>query len=166
MVADGRAIANFILDEAQRSNHPVTNLALQKLVFFCHAWHLVETGEPLVKHSFEAWQHGPVLQYLYSQFKEFDEHPITSRAKRLNRFTGVSEEVKDQLDNNTKERLRRVLNFYGRMRPWDLRELSHEPGGPWDKVYNHSGKVNPGMKIDNMLIRSFYSSMTPLNEVQ
>jgi len=34
---DSRTIANLMLDESERVEHRVTNLALQKLLYFAHA---------------------------------------------------------------------------------------------------------------------------------
>lgn len=157
MTFDGRAIANCILDIADADGIEVTNLSLQKLMYFCHAWHLVETGEPLVKTEFEAWQHGPVLQYLYRQFKDFENRPIRSRATAMNPHNGKQELVAYRIEEETKERLRRVVGFYGRMEPWDLVDMSHEKGGPWFEVWNHSGRINPGMKISHTAIHEFFS---------
>ena len=39
---DPRAVANLILDEGQRLNRPVSNVALQKLLYFAHGLHLVQ----------------------------------------------------------------------------------------------------------------------------
>ena len=57
---DARAISNLLLDMAGAGGIPVSNLALQKLLYFAHARHLVEVKQPLVTGYFEAWQHGPV----------------------------------------------------------------------------------------------------------
>ena len=157
MTFDGRAIANCILDLAEDQGIALSNLSLQKVMFFCHAWHLVDTGQPLIKAEFEAWQHGPVLQYIYRQFKEFESKPIKTRAGAMNPLTGRSEVVHYEIDANTVERLKRVVSFYGRLEPWDLVDLSHIKGGPWDQVWNHSGRINPGMKIPNIAVREFYS---------
>ena len=35
---------------------------------------------------------------------------------------------------------------------WHLAELTRARGGPWHKVWHHCGKVNPGMRIDNLVI--------------
>jgi len=79
MSHDGRAVANFVLDVCEQAGREVTNLSLQKIVFFCHAWSLAVRKEPLVKHEFEAWQFGPVLQYLYREFKVAEREPIRER---------------------------------------------------------------------------------------
>lgn len=55
---DPRALANFMLDEAERNGLALTNLASQKLLYFAHGMFLNETKRPLVKGFFEAWQYG------------------------------------------------------------------------------------------------------------
>lgn len=161
MTYDGRAIANSVLDLAEESGISLSNLALQKVIFFCHAWNLVDTGEPLVKNDFEAWEHGPVLQYIYRQFRDFEKSAVRGRAKGLNSYTGKQEIISAILPQDILDRIRRVVAFYGRLNPWDLVELTHIKNGPWDKVWNHEGKVNPGMKISNADIINFYSKAAP-----
>lgn len=158
MSYDGRAVANRILDLCEAESLPVTNLSLQKLVYFCHVWCLVKLRKPLVRHQFEAWQHGPVLQYLYREFKVFEAECITARAKGLNPASGKLEVVSPELDPLVDDVVQRVLSFYARMRPGTLVELSHVPGGPWDQTWNHLGKSNPGMKIKDEEIVFYYGS--------
>ncbi|HEU4773686.1 MAG TPA: type II toxin-antitoxin system antitoxin SocA domain-containing protein [Lysobacter sp.] len=158
MSSDGRAVANFVLDLCDSEGRPITNLSLQKIVFFCHAWSLAELGEPLIKHQFEAWQFGPVIQYLYRDFRGFDRKPITSRASKLDPETGRHVVVGYSFDVQTVEFLEKVVRFYSRLSAGTLVELSHVEGGPWHEVWNHDGKVNPGMRIDNDRIASYYAT--------
>lgn len=166
MTYDGRAISNFILDFAASEGMELSNLALQKVLFFCHAGNLVENGRPLVKHEFEAWQHGPVLQYIYSQFKDFEKLPIRGRAMAMNAMTGEKEVAHADIDESTANLIKKTVRFYGKLEPWDLVDLSHAKDGPWYRVWNHSGRVNPGMKIPNDLIVSFYSKLDVGSTVQ
>jgi len=156
MTHDGRAVANFVLDAAEHANRPVTNLSLQKLVYFSHVWSLVDLRRPLVRHSFEAREYGPVLQYLYREFRQFEARPITNKAKRINPLTGAGEVVRESFDAETRELLNRVLRFYGRLSPGALVALAHVEDGPWHRVWNHGGHINPGMRIDNHeIVRSY-----------
>jgi uncharacterized phage-associated protein len=157
MAFDGRAIANYILDRCDQSGRPITNLALQKIVYFCHVWSLVKLKEPLVKHKFEAWQHGPVLQYLYQEFRHHDNKPITKRALALDLDTGRKIVARCAFDEATTQLLDQVIDFYSQLGAGYLVDLSHVHGGPWDSVWNHGGRINPGMKIDNDQIVVFYS---------
>lgn len=159
MSHDGRAVANFVLDACEASGRRVTNLSLQKIVYFCHVWSLIELGRPLVKHQFEAWQYGPVLQYLYREFKAFDRTPISTRATGIDPATGSKRIVVGTFDKETECLLQRVVNFYSRLSAGQLVDLSHVEGGPWHMVWNHLGNVNPGMKIDDEKITDFYGKV-------
>lgn len=160
MAYDGRAVANFILDFCEAKGCPVSNLSLQKLVYFCHVWSLIELNKPLVKHTFEAWEFGPVLPYLYREFKAFDRSPIKGRATRLNPFNGETCVVEQEFDEATRLLLAKTVEFYSRLRAGDLVGLSHVKGGPWFKVWHHKATVNPGMKIADEAIQEFYSKLS------
>jgi uncharacterized phage-associated protein len=154
---DGKQIANFVLDYCDKKGKRVTNLSLQKIVYFCHVWSLIGLGRPLIRHRFEAWEHGPVLQYVYREFKEFGSEPIEGRAKKLDPHTGGDIVANYEFDAQTQELLERVIDFYSRLTAGQLVDLSHTPGGPWEKVWRHSGRVSPGMLISNEGIVEFYS---------
>jgi len=159
MSTDGRAVANFILDFCESKNRSVTNLSLQKVVFFCHVWSLIQLKKPLIKHSFEAWEFGPVLPYLYRDFKDFERDPISCRARKIDPYTGSARIVEYTFDSATQELLQTVIDFYSQLSASDLVRLSHAKGSPWDDVWNHEGNVRPGMKIDNNVIVNYYSKL-------
>jgi uncharacterized phage-associated protein len=46
---------------------PMDTWRLQKLVYYCQAWHLVWEGRPLFPEQTEAWANGPVSRDLYRQ---------------------------------------------------------------------------------------------------
>ena len=93
MVSDPRSIANLMLDEADRCGHRITNLALQKLLYFAHAIFLIEEKRPLVSGYFEAWEYGPVNPTAYQAFKSAGTQPITFRATRVEVATGVRADI-------------------------------------------------------------------------
>jgi uncharacterized phage-associated protein len=154
---DGRAIANFVLDHCDRRGRSITNLSLQKVLYFCHVWSLIKLREPLIRHSFEAWEYGPVLPYLYRAFKNFDRSPIVGRAECIDPSDGKKQIVKYTFDSATEALLQEIAEFYTRLSASALVRLSHIEGGPWHSVWNHEGSANPGMKIDNTNILKFYS---------
>jgi len=155
--ADGREIANYVLDRSDAKGRDVTNLALQKIIYFCHVWMLVEYEEPLVRHEFEAWERGPVLPYLYRDFKLHGDGKITTRALSLNLENGQRELAKLDFPLERKEFIDSMIDFYGRLSAFDLVKISHVVNGPWDQVWRHIGKVNPGMRINNQVIKDFYA---------
>ena len=59
------AVANYFIDKSKE----LTNMRLQKMVFFCHARWLKEQGRPLITEPVVAWPHGPVTPVLYDALK-------------------------------------------------------------------------------------------------
>lgn len=51
------------------STGPVDAMKLQKLVYYCQAWHLAITSQPLFPEAIEAWKDGPVVKELWNQHK-------------------------------------------------------------------------------------------------
>ena len=155
---DGREVANYILDYADKNGIPVTNLGLQKIIYFCHVWFLVTANKPLIKQNFEAWEFGPVLPYLYRFFKEFGDQKIITRATKLDPKTGNKVIARINLDKDEESLLESIVSFCSRLSVNQLVEQSHVAGGPWHDVWHHEEKVNPGIQISNQAILKFYIS--------
>jgi uncharacterized phage-associated protein len=57
---------------------PISAMKLQKLVYYCQAWHLAWLGRPLFRDRIEAWANGPVVPELYRKHRgrfEVDDWP-------------------------------------------------------------------------------------------
>jgi uncharacterized phage-associated protein len=126
---------------------------LQKLLYFVHGLHLIETKKPLVMGYFEAWQHGPVHPAAYSAFKTAGKNPIQFRATRQNPLTGETLPIAAICDGEVKDRLRRVMMLYGRMNAGNLVEISHAAGAPWHFIVSKArASMAFGMRIPNDVI--------------
>jgi uncharacterized phage-associated protein len=153
---DPRALANFILDAADRQGLVITHMALHKIMFFAHGWSLAERGEPLLAATFEAWQHGPVLPIVYRQFSKCGRQPIRDRATRIDLATGRDLRFDAVLAAEDAAFVERVTELLGPVSALVLSDMSHEPGGPWDMVWNGKQRVNPGMVIPHALIAEHF----------
>ncbi|MCA6103609.1 type VI toxin-antitoxin system SocA family antitoxin [Bradyrhizobium australafricanum] len=153
-VYDPRCIANLMLDESERIGQPLTNLALQKLLYFAHAIYLIEHGQPLVSGYFEAWEYGPVHPSAYQAFKSAGAAPISFKAARLNVVKGTREPIAAPTDPNVIRHVGRVIQAYGRMTPGRLVDVSHAKGAPWHFVVD-KGRTSLafGMRIPDEVIR-------------
>jgi len=156
MAYDVRAIANFVLDLAAAESRPVSNLVINKVVFFLHAHYLVEFDQPLVSAKVEAWNFGPVFRELYKEFRGYSDQPITKRAERLDPESGNRMICEYSLDRDERDFLEVIARKYVRLSPSALVALSHEKGGPWDQVWNHDTPTNATMSISNEVIRAWY----------
>ncbi len=93
---DPRAVANLLLDLAAKEEDaslPISNLALQKLLYLAHGHFLIRTGTPLVQGAFEAWTYGPVHPAVYQAFKSEADRPIKIRAVGRNAITGEAHQL-------------------------------------------------------------------------
>lgn len=70
------SVANYVISYANQQNHPVTNLHLQKILFFLQGYFLAQHHKPLMNCTFVKWEYGPVLPDIYQIFKYNDINPI------------------------------------------------------------------------------------------
>jgi uncharacterized phage-associated protein len=155
---DVRAVANFVLDLADAEGQSVSNLSINKVVFFLHAYFLVQFEKPLVTAKVEAWNYGPVFRELYREFRPFGEQPIAGRASRINPESGVREICQYDFSVEEQEFLEKIARKYVRFSAGTLVSLSHEKDGPWDQVWNHDTRVNASMNISNDIIKGWYKN--------
>lgn len=154
---DPRAIANLLLDEADQRDITVTNLALQKLLYFAHGIYLTQNKRPLVSGYFEAWQYGPVHPAVYRAFKDAGSSRIRIRAQGRDPLTGRARELPTPTDHEVVDLVRHVLVSYGRMSPGRLVDLSHAKGSPWAFIADKARtNIAFGLRIpDNVIEERF-----------
>lgn len=161
MPYDGRAVANALLDIADERGIGLTHLALQKLCFYAHGWHLVKFGEPLVKQSFEAWENGPVLRQVWETLRTAKDKRVTRRATRFDHIGQTHEIVPPVVSLADRQFLEAIVSAYGHIAGAELSDMTHARGGPWDRVWNApGGRVNLGMRISNEMIRDHFLTVT------
>lgn len=130
-----RQVANHIISFFQKRQQPITNLQLQKLLYYVQAWHLAIYDEPLFEERLEAWVHGAVQPQVYSQFKQFLWEPITA-AVQCPAF--ADEEVPNHID--------KVLEHYGKFSARDLERMIHREE-PWQKARGRLSEDKPSKAL-------------------
>ena len=141
MCYSAAALANYFITKAQRENVQLTHMHLQKMLFFAHAFYFKSTGKPLFVDPVTAWQHGPVIEPLYYELRQYGGEAITAQIQRLKRerdnggvaFRTVTPEV-DPNDGELLRYLDSVWNVLGKEDTWKLRARSHLEGGAWYKT--------------------------------
>lgn len=133
---EARKICNLILANFNASAFGITNLRLNKLLYFVHGHALLERPKGLVRNHFEAWQHGPVVRVVYDAFKQFEERTIASPATFLDYSSGQTRPVPfDDVESRDAAFVCKICSIYTHYSTRALVALSHEPGGAWDTVY-------------------------------
>ena len=71
-------IAKYIINHEHEEGREISNLRLQKLLYFIQAKFIVETGKPCFSDPIEAWDFGPVVTSVYHEYKLFGSFDIAS----------------------------------------------------------------------------------------
>ena len=160
MPSRSTAIANSFLSEPGALNQ-VTQMQLQKLVYFAHGWCLAITGKPLCNDELEAWDYGPVYPDLYAHAKFFGKKPIDRLLlpsdSKAARFFGLDKDKEEPfaaaLDETEKAIIRSVWERYGGLSAYQMSSLTHMPDTPWYQTYNGDGR---GYAIPNHRIQTHF----------
>lgn len=151
---DARAVANLLLDVADGQGIPVSNLSLQKLLYFAHGLFLIARGSPLVSGYFEAWEYGPVHPQVYGAFKAAGNQPIRFRATRRIFPAGTTKPIEPVRDQHVETIAAGLIETLGRLPPRRLVDLSHATGGPWAHIVNEARTgAGLGLRISDSIIR-------------
>ena len=155
---DAREVANFFLDYAEELGVNITNMSLLKVIYYAHGWHLYNFKKPLVKNTFEAWTHGPVIRVVYDSFKDFVNKPIKSRATKFDANKNDYVVAIGHFEKPVSDFLKNIFDIYGTIDAFRLSEMTHESGGPWDIIMKKSkDEVCLQLKIPDTLIEHHFS---------
>ena len=115
-------IAKWFVDWANAEDAELSNLKLQKLLYYAQGHHLALYGQPLFREDLQAWSHGPVVPSVYREFKAFGAGSIVLADDDPFNW--------DEIDSATSQFLAKVWNTYGGIAAWKLRNMTHDEP-PW-----------------------------------
>jgi len=127
-------IAEYFIWMANETGSFMSNLKLQKLVYYSQAWYLAIYGKPLFEEDFEAWIHGPVIKVLYDRYKRWQWMPIQEEVSQ----PSFNQEVREFLEE--------VVDEYFSCDAYELERMTHIEE-PWIKAREGLAKSEPCNKI-------------------
>lgn len=113
-----RKLADYIIRFAHECGEPISNLKLQKLLYYAQAWYLARHGKPLFDERIEAWVHGPAVPPVYGAFKKWAWQTIEKPDSPI------------RLSPHVQKHVNEVLEQYGPLTPIHLEQLTHRED-PW-----------------------------------
>tara|TARA_E500000318_G_scaffold27373_1_gene27523 strand:+ start:515 stop:967 length:453 start_codon:yes stop_codon:yes gene_type:complete len=141
-------VSDYLLVESRDHGEPLTNLKLQKLLYYAQAWFLALYGEPLFQEEFRAWVHGPVLPSQYQRFKHYQWRPILDEVARP-----------DDIDPRVVDHLDEVLAVFGTEPATALEVMTHQEL-PWLEARGGTPSDEPSTAIiKKQTMREFYQSI-------
>lgn len=108
------------LDDTNEGGDGITNMKLQKLVYYAQGFYGAIFNEPLFDNEVVAWTHGPVVPELYHQYKSHGRNSVPYH----NNF------LTDSITEQEFELIKEVYGVFGQFSAWKLRDMTHEEK-PW-----------------------------------
>lgn len=127
-------IANKIISKTDLEHgDTISNLKLQKMMYYQQGFHLAYFGTPLFDEDIVAWQYGPVVPSVYKEYKSFESNSISTSKK------GIS------LSDDEEELFNNVYEEYNQFSAVALMKMTHEES-PWKTT-----EINSVISRDKMM---------------
>jgi uncharacterized phage-associated protein len=127
-------IANKILKYGADNEELITNLKLQKLLYYMQGFHLAYFGTPLFDSDIEAWQYGPVVPSVYYKYSVHGANGIEPEGLVI------------KLEAQEEKLFNQVLNVYGDYSAIGLMNMTHNES-PWKTTAKGIGNVISEKKL-------------------
>ncbi|BAZ11040.1 putative prophage protein [Calothrix sp. NIES-4071] len=101
----------------------ITNMKIQKLLYYSQCLHLAMYDEPLFLEEIQAWRYGPVCPPAYKYYSEFEAQQLPVPSK----------EFLEGIPNDKKKLLEEVWENFGGYHAYKLSEMTHGEF-PWKKA--------------------------------
>ena len=134
--------------------NPVTQMKLQKMVFFAHGYHLARYGIPLIEEEFEAWKFGPVIPSIYHSYKLYGSEPITDSILIQNIYELESQSL--SLSATAIEAINYTWEATKNVSAITLSAWTHKNGSPWAETFKPNTNSIP---IKNDRIGEYFTGI-------
>ncbi|MBD3342770.1 MAG: DUF4065 domain-containing protein [Candidatus Lokiarchaeota archaeon] len=146
-ITTAKTVADFIIHFYHLHGDCITNLKLQKLLYFAQGWYIALYDELLFEDEIQAWVHGPVVYTVYNEFKSFGSNPITY------------EPLEISLPLKVKKHLIEVIKAYGDFSAYQLSLITHQEP-PWRNARNGYAIDEPSTStISTIDMKSYFKKL-------
>ena len=152
-------VSRYIINYCNEKDYDLSNLKLQKLLYFIQAYYLSKTDakEPCFKDKIEAWDFGPVVPVVYHEFKKFGSTNIPKVTTYIviddndfwqSKVVEYSDKVLKECD---KELIGKLVDHFAKFSTTRLVQITHNQS-PWINAYQQSDN-----EITVDAIRSYFN---------
>lgn len=132
-------VARYIINYGSQHSYDISNLKLQKILYFVQASFLVDKHEVCFNEDIEAWDFGPVVPEVYQEFKMYGSSVIPYINSYIDLSNGIWESSLKAYDENiVSSEDRKIINDMvdqcSKYSARDLVEITHNQA-PWMNTY-------------------------------
>lgn len=122
-----KQVANYVIEYGLKNNIAISNLKLQKLLYFIWIDYYKQTKSFLFDDSFEAWKFGPVIPDVYYDYCIFGGFSIP----------WADENIKSGICAADKNIIASTIDRFKNTSVSNMVEKTHQPNKPWDITYRN-----------------------------
>ena len=113
-------ICTYVVHYSNKKNYGVSNLRLQKILYFIQAYFLRIKKEPCFREPIEAWDFGPGVPKAYHRYKYFGSSEIPDFEEPFNDFDDPTDEkiIRGVVDLLSKYTTTQLVSMTHRQSPW------------------------------------------------
>jgi len=137
-------VAKLFLSWSDNNGDLITNLRIQKLLYYAQAWYLVNYNRRLFNDPIEAWEFGPVIRSVYKKYQAHKGEPIPYKTNNKEENVFQPHQI-----NFLTEFFRVFSNFSATA----LVSLSHSEA-PWINAYEQGQNST----INTQEMKAFYKN--------
>lgn len=125
-------VARYVINRSIELGYPVTNIKLQKLLYFIQKEFIKERGEGCFKEPIVNWRHGAVVEEVYDEYKKYQDVKIKSRQdsyyeievdEDFQFYYGLKEFNKEVIVREDRLLIDTVIEDYKEVETWDMVKL-------------------------------------------
>lgn len=118
-------IARYVIERSRDTDKTISNLKLQKILYFIQAEFLVTKNQPCFAEEIQAWDFGPVVPDVYYAYRVFGSANIPCIGKSR---------VSQIISSEDKKILNGIIDECSKYSASELVEITHNQS-PWGKAY-------------------------------
>ncbi len=118
-------VARYIIWYCKKKGYSISNLKLQKILYFVQANFLISIGRPCFEENIEAWDFGPVVPDVYHKFKIFGSADLPE---------AVCKGAESLILRSDKQLINEQVDECGEYSASSLVEITHNQD-PWKNAY-------------------------------
>lgn len=140
------SVAKYIIDN---SPYEVSNLKLQKMLYFIQGFAFAKLGQALFPDEIEAWTYGPVVPNVYREYMQYGALPLRG-------FSVPAEQIEDP---DIKAFLDSLIESMSSYSASQLVKMTHVPASPWYETWmDGSGRFS---RIPKERISAYFKKKLP-----
>lgn len=112
-------IAEYTIERCNQKHKSISNLKLQKILYFIQAQFIIDFGTPCFDNIMQAWNYGPVVSDVYLKYKGYGNTNIPSYGNKRFNFEQDEQQILNTIiDRASEYTASQLVEITCNQRPW------------------------------------------------